>query len=303
MSNRDWMYRAAPLILALLIGALSAVAVQKRLYHAENSPRQEQETDSYTERAEQRILIECAGLNAAASAKCANEIISAAEQSYTAAQDLEQQTKMAVWAFWMMIASFGSILVTAIGVVYVRLTLDQTAAATKAANDAVAVTGRLGEAQVRAYMVSSTIWATPIKDVSGQVVALEFKAIFHNTGQSPATIKKLTIGFGFAADGQSINDGTDRTDFRTHITVGSGQSVNSAGAKIGIAAIRRSGGNNLAIIIIARCEYQDIFAASGDGAESRHVSKIAAKIPIDESITAMRNPQGAAVSFTYLEPN
>jgi hypothetical protein len=62
-------------------------------------------------------------------------------------KDLEAQQEMARWAWWMMVASFASVLVTGVGVWFVKHTLDATRAAvkeaekgTKAAADAVAAT-------------------------------------------------------------------------------------------------------------------------------------------------------------------
>ena len=95
-------------------------------------------------------------------------------------QDLQAQKNMALWAFWMFIASALSVGVTAIGVVYVRRTLQANLAAVAAANRTADEAREVGQAQVRAYLYceGATYRITP------QFFFLEM--CIQNAGQSPA---------------------------------------------------------------------------------------------------------------------
>lgn len=192
MSKSILLQRVTPLALALLIGALTVVALYERLNHAEQSTSEIQAADSYTNRAQERIWVECTGLDVAASARCQNEIIQTANENRTAQQDLEQQTEMARWAFWMMIASFSGVVITAVGVVYVRLTLDQTVAANKAAQAAVQVTRETGRDQARAYVEVSEVkfyWGNRHGSKP------QFKIVISNHGQTPAKWFQIRQGY------------------------------------------------------------------------------------------------------------
>lgn len=108
--------------------------------------------------------------------------------------DLKAQMDMARWAFWMLIATGATVILTGVGVVLIWRTLLYTRQAavhageavveagnaTKAAQDAVEETRRIGEAQVRAYLTC----------VGGEFLVsarlLKLRLRVKNTGQSPA---------------------------------------------------------------------------------------------------------------------
>ena len=109
--------------------------------------------------------------------------------------DLRAQQSMAVWAFWMFIASGLGVLLTGVGVYLIWRTLIYTRdaashageavveakSATKAAQDAVDVTREIGEAQVRAYLLCRS--ARYRINKGGLSATLELA----NAGQSPAS--------------------------------------------------------------------------------------------------------------------
>lgn len=103
------------------------------------------------------------------------------EKKHTAA-DLRAQQEMAEWSALM-------VWVTAIGVIYLALTLDATREAvreakdaTKAAQDAVAATMTVGKIQSRAYLLVERVqFGFPDPQKGGQIIA----AII-NRGQTPA---------------------------------------------------------------------------------------------------------------------
>lgn len=109
--------------------------------------------------------------------------------------DLKAQREMADWAFLMVIISFFNTAITATGVWFVRETLRATQgmlvapnSATKAAEDVVSETRRIGEAQVQAYVA-------PVK---GECLWRDNKPsrlilFFANSGQSPALNCEMTI--------------------------------------------------------------------------------------------------------------
>ena len=86
-------------------------------------------------------------------------------------------------ANWMTaIIGIVATLVSIWAVILLKQTLLQTAAATRAAQDAVAVSRTIGEQQVRAYISATNFKAKPF--VVGEVP--EFTLDFRNSGQSPA---------------------------------------------------------------------------------------------------------------------
>lgn len=110
-------------------------------------------------------------------------------------RDLDAQEAMAKWAFWMFVASAVTVTLTGIALIAIILTLRHTRRAadssekmvveaketTKAAEDSVAETKRIGEAQAKAYL--------GFQIVSGQVAEgepISFKVRIKNHGASPA---------------------------------------------------------------------------------------------------------------------
>jgi hypothetical protein len=103
--------------------------------------------------------------------------------------DLWAQSLMALWAF-------GQLILTGVGIWYIRKTLLETEAAVKlagkgndAAQAAVEVTREIGEAQVRCYV--------QITKVAMDYAGLEPVIVFslHNSGQSPAANVALAIRY------------------------------------------------------------------------------------------------------------
>ena len=259
MFHRDWLTKCIPFGFAFVIGALIVAAAYERFNIASQNPSPRLQPDRYLEQAEQRILLECADLGATASARCASEIRSAAEQSDMAAQDLEQQTRMAQWAFWMMIASFGSIFVTAVGVVYVRLTLDQTIAATKAANSAVAVTGRIGEAQVRAYIGLETVEVGYVRAVGQPVKNIRIRPYLINTGQSPAFLTTIVTDIRILWESVDTFQ-IDRRQIRSStLRVGANKTVFLSPQFISWADAKKAVDEDKAIVLCIFIEYLDVF--------------------------------------------
>lgn len=98
-------------------------------------------------------LAACVGLKSATLRECVIEAVEAAQHESESRQDLYAQQDMSKWAFWMMIISGLTFLVTGLGIVWIRDTLIETRRAVSAADDAVIVTREVGENQLRPWVL------------------------------------------------------------------------------------------------------------------------------------------------------
>lgn len=115
-------------------------------------------------------------------------------------QDLGAQLDMALWTQGMFWVALFSMVVTAIGVLYVAMTLKATKDATtasgqaaNAADQAVAVTQEIGQKQVRAYLTIRKI------KVLQYEANIPIKTSIHiqNTGQTPAIDVSIKYDFPY----------------------------------------------------------------------------------------------------------
>lgn len=134
-------------------------------HYASNAYQAQDQSARYAAEAEQQIEETCfaAGTD---TAKCIREVIEATHEHQRAEDGLNVQRDMANWAFGVLVLSVITLIVTAVGVWYVRNTL--------------LVTRHLGQVQVRAYLSCSSASYSAVSDVLGITVLLA------NTGQSPA---------------------------------------------------------------------------------------------------------------------
>lgn len=86
----------------------------------------DQVADRQHDDAKERALVTCRQGDAARVVECVTEAVEASYSQSEARRDLEAQQDMARWAFWMLVASVLTFGITAVGVVYVRRTLDAT---------------------------------------------------------------------------------------------------------------------------------------------------------------------------------
>lgn len=165
----------------VMVAAVSWIIPLSKGYQTANEQYQA-ERAYYASTQEQRDR--CLGLGAVAEIKECFAADEGTRRSETRAeQNLNAQQEMADWAEAMLWTSIISTLVTAIGVVYVALTLAETRNAVKAADDAVVVTREIGQAQVRAYIAIGNL------KVDGFLVGIKPVVSFtiKNVGQSPAS--------------------------------------------------------------------------------------------------------------------
>lgn len=115
-----------------------------------------------------------------------------------AVRDVDAQEAMAFWAKWMTWATVGGVLVgftslvlLTLAVIYAKQAAVAAADAAKAAQDTVAETRRIGEAQVRAYISWDGSHMGMMIDDQRNIVGCGFAPQVKNTGQSPAVLVEL----------------------------------------------------------------------------------------------------------------
>jgi len=126
-------------------------------------------------------LAACIDTEPTALRQCVIESTEMAQNQSESRQGLFAQQDMSRWAFWMMIISGCTLLVTGIGIVWIRDTLVETRRAVKAADDAVKVTRDIGEAQISPYL--SIVHASAFIDERN---GISFTVQVKNSGQTPA---------------------------------------------------------------------------------------------------------------------
>lgn len=109
------------------------------------------EASKYQVNAQERIQATCVGHEGTGFAECLFEIEQSERDNHNTQKDIGAQRYMAIWAFVMAFAAIGTMGVTAVGLTWIKATLDETRRAVDSADDAVAVAREIGEAQVRAY--------------------------------------------------------------------------------------------------------------------------------------------------------
>lgn len=199
MAFEDRRDRFAALAFAAIIGGLLVLAVQSRQQDGAQDAHDSQGADRYTERAEQRISIECPELVGAARSECTSRIMAAAEDARRSQQDLEAQQAMARWSLWMTIAAFVSVWVAGLGIYYIRQTLDQTIKANQAAQAGV-VTMRNEQ---RPWVLLGQIRAIYHNDHAVHGECVRFDILFQNFGASPA----VSVGVAYNAWPESEGGG------------------------------------------------------------------------------------------------
>jgi hypothetical protein len=182
MPSRNWM-SYTPIGVGIIVGLalLAAVLInqQKRSQGADASAIQHAQGTS--ERvAEMRVVPVGAHQEPPANPNPNRE-------EWRSERDLEAQQKMVTWAVWMTIASFLGVVVTTIGIVFIKLTLDATRAAVKeaehatiAAQKAIAITERTAKQELRAYVLADR---AHVQGLDGLPIASVF---VKNFGQTPA---------------------------------------------------------------------------------------------------------------------
>tara|TARA_R100001129_G_scaffold185623_1_gene174408 strand:+ start:2856 stop:3725 length:870 start_codon:yes stop_codon:yes gene_type:complete len=156
-----------------------------------NSGRDEVSSREHYQNTKQDNLRACVGREGAAAIECVSEAIESAQHQSDSRQDLYAQQDMSRWAFWLLVLTVLTFAVTAIGVWFVKRTLDATLEAvedtehaTLAMNEANEIARKTSALQLRPYM--GTLGAAVIVEPHGQTIAVVID--IKNFGQTPAQI-------------------------------------------------------------------------------------------------------------------
>jgi hypothetical protein len=194
-------------VLGWIVWDFSAGLTEQRL-------RGLQSSNAHIEYAEDRIDERCLALKVVVLRDCIQQEIEAAKDHARANQDLEAQRTMAQFTKIMGMTAIAGVFLGIGSIVLIYLTLSET-------QRMATETTRIGEAQVRAYMVTTSINAATIFSVNGSVKQIGFKVSLENTGQSPATIHKMNLAMGIVDPKQKHTDNTAEHESHAFMTIGS----------------------------------------------------------------------------------
>ena len=245
-------------VLASVLGIGLTLAYQSHQLTTQN--RVASRADIRATETEQRISVHCVGPDEASRSLCAEDIRNAAEDAARSERDLAAQELMAQWALSTALTGLAGLLVTIVGIFYVRKTLEQSISATKAAYDAIAVTEKMGRLQTQAYLSFSG--TDPLFVVSeGSPVSLTVRAKFRNTGQSPGSIvygfcqvyflTDLNVAFHYRE--QRYNQ------YRMKLIIGPGEERWIYTPNIPIEQISGAIGDGRMLVIVGYIEFTDVF--------------------------------------------
>jgi len=130
MFERRWIIDPALVITFLFcFSALLFVSVDYAYLKAKQNISEQSQSAADSDKAKAEVEKACSDFAGLAWRECALEAIQPAHQQSQDARDLHAQEWMARWAFWMFLASLGTVIITGVGVFYVKRTLDATLSA------------------------------------------------------------------------------------------------------------------------------------------------------------------------------
>ncbi|WP_430253123.1 hypothetical protein [Neorhizobium sp. DAR64872/K0K18] len=173
---------------------------------ARDEERRNRHTEHYALTSQQRIKTDCLNREVVAMSQCISEIIQSSNEEKRNEADLQAQKGMDRWAFWMLVVSTFSAVVTSVGVIYVALTLREARATTAAAiRSAVAADKTLIEAEKatkhaelsvtlasEALIATDRAWIKITCDAmtdlifEEDIISLSVQYTYENIGDSPA---------------------------------------------------------------------------------------------------------------------
>lgn len=167
----------------IVVSALVVVAVwDLASRHTERRLEADARSHQIAIYAQEQIERSCSRLSGSEALLCVTKAIKSSDNVRRSELSLVAQQEVADWAFWMVVISILTVLVTGAGVYYVALTLVETRRATAAAIDAIDVNRESAQSQLRAYV--SVERASIVKFNPDEPV--EVRLHIKNTGQTPA---------------------------------------------------------------------------------------------------------------------
>ena len=175
--------------LALLTTVTVAFAIGNTL--GISSGRDQVSTQKRYDFSEQINLSACVERQGTAMVECVSEVVGAAQEQSTAQQDLYAQQDMSRWTFWLRIFTGITVAITALGVWFVKRTLEATLEAvedTSKATDAMVeanhIAQTMGRVQVKSYLTLDNV------ECKQTIDGITFRVFVRNSGNSPA----LSVG-------------------------------------------------------------------------------------------------------------
>lgn len=124
MFKGSWIVAVALGLALILFVCWSVYATGLKL--GETKAQNAYHTSRYAAHATNEIKRSCLNGNGSYLPECVAEVIQSTNEDQRAQSDLEAQTKMALWAFWMLVSTIVMAGITLVGVVYVYQTLVAT---------------------------------------------------------------------------------------------------------------------------------------------------------------------------------
>jgi len=254
MSDSNRGERAQDLIatglcaIALLGTVIIAYAIGNTL--GVGSGRNQVSSREHYENTKQDYLRTCAGREGPAAIECVTEAIEAAQSQSDSRQDLYAQQDMAKWAFWLFMLTCASVGITAVGVWFVKRTLDATLEAvedTGKGTKAMVRQNEIAEAGQRPWLRYELLSLGPIERTERGKFRVPYRARVSNTGSMPALIVCDTIGRekkdteGKIAFAAFTSEAYRFARFRTQAIPPQSEEIFAASAMIEIADIGRDG--------------------------------------------------------------
>jgi hypothetical protein len=222
-SNRNGVF-VTWLAFGCLILAVAGYALWGDLRNAEPAVADQYEASRYADRAQGRIDRICVGLAGVELLHCEYEVEQPERENYRAQKDLRAQWYMAIWAGFMTLFTFGTLIVTGLGVHFVRQTLYQTAKTNDAAVGAAVAANRTNEIM----RDEGRPWVTTTRDVGcefvnhgGHTGAITWNYNFVNKGKTPAYSVEINV---------RMFKGTDGFECLRHIDAFTDKSVSDRGS-------------------------------------------------------------------------
>lgn len=141
--------------------------------------------NSHGEYAEEYIQNRCTDLSSTDLAECIKHAVEASSESQRGEMDLVAQQTMANYTKWLLGVSLITVVISVIGILYIRDTLRETREAVRAAYAGVDVAREIGVKQVRATL-SYKDHLIEERDGHSPDKLIYISLVFENYGQSPA---------------------------------------------------------------------------------------------------------------------
>jgi hypothetical protein len=182
-------------------------------------------------------------------------------------RDLEAQWQMAQWAAISAIAALIGLVITGVGIIFVRQTLDATRAAVAESARAAEATHKAVQGD-RAWMSLAGLLALPVgdKDRIEDRIGFLFQVTWKNTGRSPAIDCEILCGLSIV-DGKAGPEAPlfDHSSMGkrafAHVPVGPGIESKSTTPPVNFATLRELFDNKKRIVIYSRVQYFDVFSS------------------------------------------